>query len=94
MNFFEYYKSIEDVKLKRRLRKSIIEVCEIEPATFYTWLNREIIPTLKQKIISAVLGMSQDSLFPQQEVKITEKKEKTDGLSPFGLIKDLGLGKK
>ncbi len=63
--FFDYYKGISDVEEKRRLRKQVIENCEIEPTTFYSWLYRKKVPRLAQKVIAQILNKPQTELFPE-----------------------------
>ncbi len=64
MDFFMYYKSISNKKEKIFLRKQIIENCRIQYPTFYSWLAREKIPFLAQKVISDILEKEHEELFP------------------------------
>ena len=74
MTFFEYYKSLPNIKQKRAFRKQIIEACKIEPGTFYTWINRGRISYLAQTIIAEILQMEQTELFPEIEISINHLK--------------------
>jgi hypothetical protein len=67
MTFFDYYKNLPDLRHKRVFRKNIIEACKIEPGTFYTWLNRGTVSLLAQSIITEIIGLPQDELFPRNE---------------------------
>jgi len=64
MNFYDYYKTLSTDAEKRAFRKQIIALCQIEPSTFYAWLNRRNVPKLAQKVIAETLGKSQKELFP------------------------------
>lgn len=66
MTFKAHYQAIKGIKNKRHFRQRIIEACKIQPASFYTWLRRNTVPALEQSIISELLGIPQNELFPNQ----------------------------
>lgn len=66
MDFITFYKAISNKIEKRRLRSKIIEHCQIQPPTFYSWLLREKIPPLAQEKIALILEKSQTELFPNE----------------------------
>jgi len=70
MTFYEYYRQIEGVAQKRAFRKQIVLATEIEPGTFYTWLQRKTVPKVAQSIISKIMNKAKEELFPK--VKIEE----------------------
>lgn len=62
-NFFKHVKSLKP-KERTEFRKRIIELCQIQPPTWYSWLRREIVPNASQILISKELGYPRETLFP------------------------------
>ena len=72
MNFYTHYNNIATKAEKRKLRNEIIQECEIQHSTFYSWLSRKKIPALAQKVICKMMNIPQSELFP--ELKTTEQR--------------------
>ena len=68
MNFYTHYNSITTKVEKRKLRNKIINECEIQHSTFYSWLSRKKIPALAQKVICEIMNIPQSKLFPELEI--------------------------
>ena len=61
--FFELYEALPS-RERQLLRKRLIKSCRIEPPTWYSWMNRRIIPKPSQKLISIEMDIPIDELFP------------------------------
>jgi hypothetical protein len=64
MEIIEIYQGITDKKLKQSIRNEIVKVCEIQQTTFYSWINRKIIP--KWHIARIVDVLSKNNLLQPQ----------------------------
>jgi hypothetical protein len=67
LSFWDIYNGYEDKKEKAKLRKTVISECCIEHSTFYQWKSRKVIPALAQKVISEILEIPVNTLFPEPE---------------------------
>lgn len=63
--FFEHYRKLENNLTRRKFRKGIIEICEVEQSTFYGWLHRKRVPKLAQKAIASYMEVDRVLLFPE-----------------------------
>ncbi len=70
MDFFTYYRNIDNRIDKRIFRKHILLICEVESATFYTWLNRERVPALSRSVIAKFMKKDKKVLFAKQEKEL------------------------
>lgn len=66
MHFIEFYNSISDTFIKRNIRKKIITECEIQPSTFYSWINKRKFPLPARQKISEIIGKPEKELFPDE----------------------------
>ena len=62
-DFFELYESLPQPE-RQALRKRLVESCLIESPTWYSWMNRRIIPRPSQKLISIEMNIPIEILFP------------------------------
>ena len=69
MDFYTTYKQFIGNAPKKAFRKQIVELCQIEPATFYSWLHNKKVPRLAQKVISEHFNKSIEDFFPTKEIK-------------------------
>lgn len=62
---------------KRNLLYEIVKRCEVREATAYNWIKGTTVPkTLYQKIISEIVDVDYEELFPETRNKFTRKGEK------------------
>ena len=66
-DFITMYRGIEDRHNKRTLRKKIISACNVEAATFYSWIHRKRIPLPAREAICKILEKPHSILFPENE---------------------------
>lgn len=67
MDFISLYKAIPNKLEKRKIRRAIVESCQIQPPTFYQWILRGKIPFLAQNEIAKIMDMPKIELFPVGE---------------------------
>jgi hypothetical protein len=70
MTFYEIYQNLTDKEDKRELRNKVVSVCEIQPSTWYSWLQRKKIPKKARIKISEILNVPESELFPKKEISV------------------------
>ncbi len=67
LKFTDYYKSLINKKTRQSIREAIYEKTGIQPATFFNWLHRGIVPKRYHNLISEIVGIETAVLFPECE---------------------------
>lgn len=72
-SFIEFYKSLKTRKAQKIMRERVIEACEIENSTFYSWLQRGDVPVGKNRErICEVYGVPMEIFFPEKQKPVTD----------------------